>query len=251
MAHCAGQWSGFAPTGTFELVALVFVAAEAREFSGLLRRVEDVERPNWPVQWIRTAMLNGRRVAFVANGPGPRLAGVAAEEALKRLERVEAFVSTGFCGALDEALNVGDIFVASAVNGEPSSTVTEARPPGSGVFRGSLISQDRVACTVDEKRALYQTGAAAVEMEAAAVQRVARDAAVPFYCVRVVSDTASESLALDFNRLRDVDGRFSRSRIIAAALRNPMQTFPQLMRLDRDCKRASDALGDFLAHCRF
>jgi len=223
---------------------------------------------------------------------------------LKRVERVEAFVSTGFCGALEAGLNVGDIFVASDVNGEaarapdvsaPSRsrlgntarmndsarlhtvtapdvsapswsrlgnalrtndsarlhTVTEARPSGSAFFTGPLISQDRVACSVEEKRALHQTGAAAVEMEAAAVQQVARDAGLPFYCVRVVSDTASETLALDFNRMRDEVGRFSRSRIVVAALRNPLQLFPQLMRLDRNCKSASNALGDFLAHCRF
>ena len=37
----------------------------------------------------------------------------------------------------------------------------------------------------------------------------------------MVTDTADESLPLDFNRMRDADGRFSRAKIVAAALRRP------------------------------
>ena len=90
-----------------------------------------------------------------------------------------------------------------------------------------------------------------MEMEAAGVEAVARKLQVPFYCIRVVTDAASETLALDFNRMRGEDGRFSRGRILAAALRNPRSVVPALFSLERTCKCASLALGDFIANCRF
>jgi len=88
-------------------------------------------------------------------------------------------------------------------------------------------------------------------MEAAAVAERARQWNIPFYCIRVVTDTAWESFPLDFNRMRDASGRFSRSKIIAAACRKPVAVFPELMKLDRRCKDAAEALGDFIAGCRF
>ena len=51
--------------------------------------------------------------------------------------------------------------------------------------------------------------------------------------------------------MRSPDGRFSRSRIIAAALRKPGTVIPQLIKLKRTTKRAALALGDFLADARF
>lgn len=229
------------------MVSLVFVAAEEREFSGILRHASNIRRLAWRVQFARQAELNGRDVVCVANGPGPRLASAAAEEAAKRLEHVEAFISTGYCGALDNELRRFGIVVASDVNGSPAR-----QPDGAaGHAAGAMLSQDTVASSVEEKSRLRKTGAIAVEMEAAGIERVARAAGVPFYCVRVVTDAASEALALDFNRMRDSDGRFSRARILAAACRRPGRIFPELMKLDRTCKSASIALGDFIANCRF
>ena len=67
-----------------------------------------------------------------------------------------------------------------------------------------------------------QTGADAVEMEAAGVAATRRSEwSIPFYCVRVVTDTADETFRWISIRLRDPDGRFSRSKILAAALRSP------------------------------
>lgn len=191
--------------------------------------------------------MNGRPIVMLANGPGPALARAAAEEAAHRLDDVEGFVSTGYCGALDEKLGHCSMVVASSINGgDAMQPATDCR-----YTAGSLVSQDAVACTVEEKSKLRATGAIAVEMEAAGVQRVAHETGVPFYCVRVVTDAASEALALNFNKVRDREGRFSRIRIIAGACRNPLRVFPELMRFQRTCKSASLALGDFIANCRF
>ena len=226
---------------------LVFVAAEAREFDGFSRHVLAVRELRWPLRFCRGAIMNGREVVLLANGPGPALAVAAAKEAKNRLEKVDAFVSTGYCGALDSNLGRTAIVVASEVNGNRSD-----KPDAPAVFTaGPITSQDRVACTIEEKSNLRESGAIAVEMEAAGVCRVALDAGVPFYCVRVVTDTASDVLPLDFNRMRGADGRFSTAKILGAAALRPLRVAPALVRLQRTTKSASIALGDFIANCRF
>jgi adenosylhomocysteine nucleosidase len=246
---------------------LAFVAAERREFSGFLANAERVVKLDWPLPFARMVWLNGRAAVLVANGPGPRLAGQAADVAREH-EELKGLVSTGYCGALDPALKLCDIFVATAVLSaatEFPSTVLPAILPGrdrqgavpqplaqapSSVRTGKLLSLNRVVSTSAEKTELRQTGADAVEMEAAAVATRAQEWNQPFYCIRVVTDTAQESFPLDFNRMRDAEGRFSRSKIMAAALLRPT-VFPKMMKLNRRCNDASKALGDFIASCRF
>ncbi len=164
-------------------------------------------------------------------------------------------VSTGFCGALDPQLKVSDIFVATEVR-VGQATLPAAEVPAGRVRNclphrsGKLLSVDRVATTAAEKNDLRKTGADAIEMEAAGVAQKAAEYKLPFYCLRVVTDTAGEGFPLDFNAMRDRGGRFSRARILAAAFRRP-SVFPQLIRFDKQCKTAAKALGDFIADTRF
>ena len=110
---------------------------------------------------------------------------------------------------------------------------------------------DRVIVTAWKNWNCGAPGAIACDMEASAVAEAAAAGDLPFYCVRVVTDTANEDLPLDFNRYRDERGRFDRLRIAGGALSHPFSVLPALLRFDGVCSRASDALGDFLADCRF
>jgi adenosylhomocysteine nucleosidase len=204
-------------------VAWLIVAAESREFEGIVKQ-ERAKRSGW---------------VLLANGPGPRLIKELINDALRERMSVDGIVSTGFCGALDPRLGVGDI----VVSGEG---VTSPRP----FTHGEILSLDRVAVTAAEKRELREsTGASAIEMESAAVAAKAREWGVPFRCIKVVSDIAQEDMPLDFNRYRDSAGRFSRSRIALAAMRHPFTAIPKLLRLDRNCRHAAEKLGEFFADC--
>jgi adenosylhomocysteine nucleosidase len=212
------------------------------------RRVLVVAAEQFELDPLRKA-VSGRddvEFVFVANGPGPKLAGEAVESA-GAAESFDAFVSVGLCGALETGIGIAAIVVADAVNGRPV-----ARPGGAGgTVRGPIASVDYVAGTVEEKRRLRNTGAIAVEMEAAAVHEKACKAGKPFFAVKAVSDTADEGFTLDLNAARDRDGRFSVMHILGQALRSPVTGFPELVRLKRNGGRALNALGDFFANCSF
>ena len=214
------------------------VAAEAREFAGILKRLgPGKELGEIRAKFAREVSVRGDRWWLVANGPGPR----CVEEIFKKKMEASGIINTGFCGALDPALRIGDIVIWRGA--ELSSTVPSAV--------GEISSTDRVVVTASEKRALREkTGAIAAEMEAGAVKKIAAAWEVPFYCVRAVSDTAQEDMPLDFNLYRDSAGRFSLPRIALAAISRPFTRIPALRRLEANCNVASESLGAFFADCR-
>ncbi|HNY41591.1 MAG TPA: hypothetical protein PKJ41_14415 [Bryobacteraceae bacterium] len=228
------------------------IAAEAREFSGLLAHATAVEAVKTQAAYSCRAQIGGRLWLLVADGPGPKRAEAAARVAFG-LGPASALLSTGFCGGLDPELRVGDVFIAERVAGADGKLWETAwfEDQGVNARMGTLLSCDRVVITSGEKQSLYrETGARAVEMEAAAVARMAGEKGVPFYCIRVVSDAACETLPLDFNLYRAPSGRFRRGRILGAVLARPW-SIRGLMRLNADSSRASRYLGDFLVSCRF
>jgi adenosylhomocysteine nucleosidase len=193
----------------------------------------------WPgAKFACEAEWRGDRWWMLANGPGEALV----LDALKEKKHVDGMISTGLCGALDPALGLGGVVVSGEVHVEAAAAFV----------RGGVHSIDHVAATAAEKRTLRsQTGAIAVDMESGAVEKKAAEWDVPYLCIRAVSDRAGDTLPLDFNRYRNARGDFSRTRIALAAIARPFTVMPQLMQFDRNCRRAVDALGDFLADCRF
>jgi len=228
----------------------LLVAAEPREFDGLLRFCSGVRKLAWPVYWARSGESGGRQLWMVANGAGAAQAGRAVEAAFAACQP-EAIVSMGFCGALDPALQVGDVFVATAV--DAAGRRFDVRLPQSEHphATGVLVSIDRVAQTAGEKRALRAAGASAVEMEAGGVAQFAAARAVPMFCVRSVTDTAGQSFVNDFNKALLSDGHFGTMKLLTSALGNPGKAFPELFRLRRFCRIATRTLGEFIAGCRF
>lgn len=228
----------------------LLVAAERREFDGLRKRLTGTaEMRGLDVKFACEGTHKGERWVMIANGPGRELASAAVSDAVVRevrLENIVGIISTGYCGALDPRLQVGDIVVADIVSDETHLSSDRA------FARGAVTTQDRVAVRATEKRALHeQTGAIAVDMEADAVQKRAHELGVRYGCIRVVSDAAEEDMPLDFNRYRNADGNFSRLRIAFAAMARPFSVMPALLEFDRRSKQASLTLGDFLADCRF
>ena len=110
-----------------------------------------------------------------------------------------AVVIAGFCGALDPSFEPGDVVLASELRG-PQGTVTCADPTIlAGVLRrGGLrvhvapVASERSLVTGPRRRALAQSGAAAVDLESAWLAPSA--GARPLHALRVVLDTPSREL---------------------------------------------------------
>jgi len=238
-------------------MSILFVAAEAAELKPLAGHLENLRKLNWPIDYAYEGIAGGRRFLLAANGAGSKLAMQATEIAIRAISsadlsssHLEAVVSTGFCGGLDPALKVGDIVSAQEVfdfsGGEhyPCVELLADTP------RGIVLSQDRIANDAAEKQVLFaKTGACAVEMEAAGVAARSKRAGLPFYCIKVISDVATESFALDLNRMRTTDGRVARGKIIVHALMRP-NLLPGLFRLKRRTDEVARVLGEFLVSCR-
>jgi len=229
---------------------ILLVAAEPREFAGLVPFCSGVRKVDWPLQWSRRGESGGRELWMVANGAGPEHAGRAVEVAHPDC-RPEAIVSMGFCGALDPNLGIGDIFVATAVESTGRRFPLRLPVCGSPYTTGVLASINHVAQSAAEKESLHSSGASAVEMEAAGVAQCAAQYGTPLFCVRSVTDRASQSFVTDFNQALRSDGHFDTIRILTSAIRNPGQAFPELIRMRHYCRIAARKLGEFIVGCRF
>ena len=220
------------------------------EFAGVLARAAGAEAGRLPVDWSRSAKLGNHMILMAANGIGRARAAAAVDAAVPAFHP-QAVVSAGFCGALDPELDIGAVVVGDRIAARdgnyPGLPVESALPHRVRTIR----SIDRVAQTAAEKKELRSTGAVAVEMEAAGVAARAQSHGLPFYCVRTVTDLAGENMANDFNAALRPDGHFATMHILGNCVRHPVDRLPELIRLRRRCARASRALGDFFADCRF
>jgi nucleoside phosphorylase len=161
--------------------------------------------------------------------------------------RPAVVLSAGFSGALTGALRVGDLVLGTEVVGPdgetwPATWTPAAVPP---VPRGRLVTVAAlVGAPADKRRLGERTGALAADMEAAAVARACRRHAIPFGCLRVISDGVETALSPELLGLLD-GGRVRPGRLVAALLRRP-GLVAELWRLGRDTRRAARRLGEGL-----
>ncbi|HUA99312.1 MAG TPA: hypothetical protein VMA34_13365 [Terracidiphilus sp.] len=107
-----------------------------------------------------------------------------------------------------------------------------------------LVTSPKVAGR-DEKRRLAATySAALVDMEAAAIARLAQMRGIPFYCIKGVSDGLNEHLP-DLNPFLATDGSFRSGRFILSVIPRPWY-WPALVRLGENSRRASQGIAELL-----
>jgi adenosylhomocysteine nucleosidase len=232
------------------LMRLIFVASDPMEFRGIAAIAEDRRKSRIGVDWALTAKLRGNQVLLVANGVGWKRAA-AALDAAHNVFPADAVISTGFCGALDPQLAIGDAVAATCVVGPEGRYPALPFQGGNGARKGLVISTNHVVRTAAEKRALRAEGGSVVEMEAAGVALRAQALGMQFFCARAVTDLATEDMANDFNTVLRPDGHFDTIGIFRHLLKRPIARLPELIRLRQNCERSAKSLGEFFADCRF
>jgi adenosylhomocysteine nucleosidase len=158
------------------------------------------------------------------------IGGEAARAAARRLldSGACALVSWGLAGGLDPALEAGAVLVPfEVVDGRgtrfaAASTWRESliAAIGGPVVSGTLLTSPVPLASIEDKRAAFERGAVAVDMESAAIAEVASSNRVPFIAVRVVVDTARDAVPAAVASAGR-SGRLEIGRLLSGLLRSP------------------------------
>ncbi len=166
--------------------------------------------------------------------PAARRAFVAAEY----LGSLDLVLSVGWAGALVAECEQGRCFGVSEVI-DAQTGERFALSEGSRKLR--LVSTARVADAFEKERLAATYGAALVEMEAAAVARLAQMRGIPMGCFKAVSDEVNAELP-DLNPFIDVSGKLRMGAFLAHVALRP-RYWGALGRLGRNSATASRALA--------
>jgi adenosylhomocysteine nucleosidase len=212
---------------------IAIIAALPGELKPLVRGWEPRGRNIW------AGRIADCEALAIAGGIGAAAAQRAVERAFAEANP-SALVSCGWAGALTCAVKPPDACVISeivdAASGEHFGTASRDG------FR--LITLDRVA-RYDEKRALaMQHQAVLVDMEAAAVARMAAARSIPFYCFKGISDGYLDRLP-DFSRFINGSGELRMPAFLAYAALHP-QYWAALRRLGENSGEAASALANLM-----
>jgi len=228
---------------------LLILTAVELESAALARQLELPRLSTFP---FRAFGRGDIRLAAI----GPR-AGLL-DERWSRLShglRAPLVVSAGLCGGLDPGMRAGDLVLPDAVLA-PSGELLRVNAQAHGLLlaragerarTGRLVTAREVAATPEAKACLRaETGAAAVDMESAAILARADAAGWPSLVVRAVSDEAAHAVPPALSRLLATDGRLHGGRALALALTHP-GSIAQAVTLRRASRLALGAVARSLA----
>jgi adenosylhomocysteine nucleosidase len=240
---------------------IALIAAMPEEIKPLLRRSGPVRRERlggFPCYRFSSA---GHPCCLVESGMGPRHA-VTATRALLTAITPRALLNFGFAGAVTAGPTVGDIVVAERLlclherlfteESGLSRALTEglvaslAAAGGLGsarLFAGTFITSSKIVAKQELAGRLPADAPYPVlEMETAAIARVAAKAEVPLVALRAVSDAADEELGFAITDFTDADLNLRLHRILFTVARRP-RIIPQLLRLARNSRHAGETLA--------
>jgi adenosylhomocysteine nucleosidase len=172
-------------------------------------------------------------------------AGVAAATrafaAIEKDGAIDSAVSVGWAGALDDGLLPGRAYRVARVTDIQTGERFERREAQAGC---SLLTSPKVADRAEKRRLASSYRAGLVDMEAAAIARLAESRGIPFYCIKGVSDGPADNLP-DFNRFIDPNGKFRTYAFVIFALLSPW-LWPALIQMGENSRKASQAIAESL-----
>ncbi len=205
----------------------------------------------WPGKWGK------QNIVLVRSGVGKQRAEDAALQVIDRFQP-RALISTGYAGAVQPELNVGDLVIADTIleakeEGKYFSDpdwLGRARnipcPDGVKTVVGGLLTVNTVIHDSATKRELGKRySVQAVEMETSAIARVAEEQGLPLLSVRVISDRLDQEL-LDSSSFLGSDGEISNLKAGWYVLTHP-GSIKNALSLRAQTQIATQALTKFLS----
>lgn len=233
------------------------VVAMPEERRAILARATNIRKEQAGGCVIYNALLAGRLIAVIEAGMGIAAAS-AATKILADIKNPQLLVSAGFCGAVRSGCAVGDIILCkqlwqynehgasrpdlaikqSKISEIENSLQQFAVPVKSGCFitTSSIVSKAELAAKLPAD--LLNP---VLEMETAAVAKVAANRGIPFLGIRTVSDDAGEELLFSMDEISK-NNRISIFKLLVACLKKPA-IVPQLARLAKTSAIAGKSLG--------
>lgn len=154
---------------------------------------------------------------------------------------IDLVFSVGWAGALAPSMMPGTAHNAAGVI---DARTGERFPCDAGAGPLWLVTSPAVADEAEKRRLAETYGAAMVDMEAAAVARLAAMRRIPFYAIKGISDGLRDKLP-DFNRFISPSGQLRAGRLAISVLPRPIY-WPALLRMGENSKRASRAIANVL-----
>jgi adenosylhomocysteine nucleosidase len=241
------------------------ITAMPEETRSVVRAVGETKktRTGGLCRW--SGVVAGHEILIIEAGMGFSNATTAARQLVQE-QQPDLIVSAGFCGGISEALQVGDVVLASDLTIVSGTVLEDVRVEiaaacrtlleqqagkGRRLFGGLFVSTATIMRKT-QLATLLPTGAPCpvVEMESAAIARVAREHGIPFAGLRSVSDPFDEELSFSLDEFCDDRMRIRIPRVLMTIARKP-RIIPQLVRLARNSRIAAGSLSctmrEFLA----
>ncbi|RXZ77051.1 5'-methylthioadenosine/adenosylhomocysteine nucleosidase [Paenibacillaceae bacterium] len=223
------------------------VGAMVEEVELLHQQASDVREINKAGITFYEGKLHGKRIVFAKSGVGKVNAAVCTQIMIDL--GADCILFTGVAGALDPALDVGDIVISSssvqhdidvtplgfARGVVPYQEVSEynadarliqlAEEAGSRLFpgrcrTGKVLSGDQFVASRETVKELYEVfGGSCTEMEGAALAQVCAMNSIPYLVIRSMSDKADGSAAVSFTEFT-IQAADNSSRMIDAIIAN-------------------------------
>lgn len=195
----------------------------------------------------------GTECVLVESGMGAdRAAG--ATEALLAAFSPRYLVSFGIAGAVEPDIHIGDVIVARHVasfehgdlgQGRALASLSQEAHRAAGratESRDARLYLGTAITTAGPQPSLSKLGALThpiLEMETAAIARVAEEHGTPLLSIRSVSDAPEEPIPMPFEYLIDERGALRIGRIVGELLRH-LSLLPRLIRVGRNGAKASE-----------
>ncbi len=204
------------------------IAALPREVSALVKGWKRRELPD------RVAVYTNGDAVVACAGMGAARAKIAAQAAMATMP-VTALISVGLAGACNPALEAGEIVRAGLVIDERTGERFE-----SSQFDQVLVSTGTIASKGEKARLRALQYADAVDMEGAAVARLARKHGLEFHAIKAISDEADFEVG-GLSQFVTADGQFREGAFALHAVLRPAM-WKKVIALERNSSKALSAL---------
>jgi len=157
---------------------------------------------------------------------------------VEKLGPVDAVISVGWVGALRLDLVSGQAYqVSSVLDARTGERFFSANVPADCL----LVTATQVVNAAEKQRLATTYKAHLVDMEAAAVARLAQMRSIPFYCIKGISDGYTDQLP-DFNRFISRNGQFRTASFIVFAILRPWH-WRALARMGENSSKAARGIA--------